>query len=503
MGSVTSHLVLLPILLPLAAAALELMLGRLPLPPRARGIVALLAMVAAMACSIALLARVWGEGVVIVFHVGGWPGPLGISLVADMLGALMAVMCQVVLTAGFVYALGSRDRSATYPTFYPLLLCLASGLTGAMLTGDLFNFFVFTELVVIAGTVLTAVSDNKGGTEAAFKYFYISTLAAVLMLIASGSLYAAYGTLNLADLSRQIAAEPDHPLAALAMALLLAAFCIKAAAAPFHFWQPDFHTTAPTAVSALLSSVVVKLGVYGLIRLTTLLYPHEASHLGPLLTAIGCVGVVFGGLAAAGTHDLKRMLAYSTLAQVGFVLAAVGWGTPAALAAAIVFAVNHALVKAAMLMLAGAVASRAPVKGASFETLVGVGRSIPAAGGLFLLGGMALAGLPPTNGFVSKLSVLWSGVEASAYVAVAILVAGGAVTLVYTTRALQRVWWQTPADEAALKPYGDRLFAPAALIAMALVLGVWPRPLLDVAAAAAAWLGSPEPYVAAVLGAAP
>jgi multicomponent Na+:H+ antiporter subunit D len=497
--STISHLVLLPVVLPLAVAALDLALLRTKLARGLRGGIALGGMVASTACSVALLARA-SAGEVLVFHVGGWTGPYGITLVADLLGAVMAVMCQVVLTAGVLYATGSRDRSATYPSFYPLMLTLSAGLTGAMLTGDLFNFFVFAELVVISGTVLTAISDNQGGTEAALKYFYMSTLAAVLLLVACGSLYATYGTLNMADLSRQIAAAPDRPLAAFALALLMAALCIKSAVAPFHFWQPDFHTTAPTAVSALLSSVVVKLGVYGFIRLTTLLYPHVAGSIGDLLVVLGCGGVLFGGFAAVGTHDLKRMLAYSTLAQIGFILAAIGWGTPAALAAAVVFAVNHSLVKAAMLMLAGAVASRAPVKTASFEVVTGVGRAVPGAGMLFLLGGMALAGMPPMNGFVSKLGVLWSGVAVAAYVPVVVLAAGGALTLVYVARALQRVWWQPSSDAAALKPYGDRLLAPALLIGLSLLLGIWPQPLLHVAEATGSWLARPGPYVTAVLG---
>jgi multicomponent Na+:H+ antiporter subunit D len=499
MTSTISHLVLLPVVIPLAAAVIDLLVLRQRLAPRVRGGIALAGMAASTACSLALLART-SAGEVLVFHVGGWTGPFGITLVADLLGSVMAVMCQVVLTAGVLYAAGSRDRSATYPSFYPLLLTLSSGLTGAMLTGDLFNFFVFAELVVISGTVLTAISDNKGGTEAAFKYFYMSTLAAVLLLLACGSLYASYGTLNMADLSRQIAAAPDRPLAGFALAMLVAALCIKSAVAPFHFWQPDFHTTAPTPVSALLSSVVVKIGVYGFIRLTTLLYPHQAEPVGSLLVVLGCVGVLFGGLAAVGTHDLKRMLAYSTLAQIGFMLAAIGWGTTMALAAAVVFAVNHSLVKAAMLMLAGAVASRAPVKTASFEVVTGVGRAVPAGGVLFLLGGMALAGMPPMNGFVSKLGVLWSGVAVAAYLPVVILASGGALTLVYVARALQRVWWQLPAEGVVLKPYGDRLVAPALLIALAVLLGVWPQPLLRVAEATGAWLAAPAPYVTAVLG---
>ena len=190
---------------------------------------------------------------------------------------------------------------------------------------------------------------------------------------------------------------------------------VKSAVFPFHFWQPDFHTAAPTAVSAMLSSVVVKLGVYGFLRMTTLLFLPQAATIRSLLLALGVVGVVFGGLSALGTHNAKRMLAYSTLAQVGFILVGIGWGTPLAIAAAIVFAFNHSLIKAGMLMLAGYVASRASVKSASFDVVTGVGRSIPAAGVLFFIGSLGLAGIPPTNGFISKMFLFRSGIDGAAF----------------------------------------------------------------------------------------
>ena len=171
---------------------------------------------------------------------------------------------------------------------------------------------------------------------------------------------------------------------------------IKSAVFPFHFWQPDFHTAAPTPVSAMLSSVVVKLGVYGFMRMTTLLFVRRPPMIGSLLVGLGIVGVVFGGLGAIGTHNAKRMLAYSTLAQIGFILVAIGWGTPLSLAAAVIFTFNHSLVKAAMLMLAGVVASRAPVKTASFAVVQGLGKYMPGAGAA-VLGGRHGAGRHPAH----------------------------------------------------------------------------------------------------------
>lgn len=491
-----SNLVLLPIIIPLTAAAIGLLMWRHPRVQRAWAFGALLT---SFAASILLLATVMAEKTV-VFQLGGWQAPFGISLVGDPLSATFVVMAQGVLVMGMLYSLGARDTCITYPAFFPLFLTLTTGLTGAFLTGDVFNLFVFAELLVSSGAVLTAISDDRFGAEAAYKYFFISLFAGIFLLGAVGSLYVSYGTLNMADLALRIAADPSPPLLPAAMVLMLVFFMVKSAVVPFHFWQPDFHTAAPTAVSAMLSSVVVKLGVYGFVRMTTLLFIPQAELLRGLLVMLGVVGVIFGGLTALGTHNAKRMLAYSTLAQIGFILVGIGWGTPAALAAAIVLTVNHSLIKAAMLMVAGAVASRAPVKSAAFANITGLGKSLPFLGALFLMGGLALAGIPPTNGFIGKLTLFRSGVLAAEYVSLAIIGVASLLTLIYVVRAFQAIWWLPAAEGVKAKPGGDRLLAPVLLIALCLFLGVWAEPLLRLANEVSIWLGDPSLYVAAVLG---
>jgi multicomponent Na+:H+ antiporter subunit D len=493
------HLIVLPIAIPLAGAAVGLLLhNRLRWQRR----VTWLAITASLGSAGLLLWHVFMNGKVIALAMGGWAGPADITLVADPLSAFMAFMSQLVLWAGITYGMGCKDKCARYPTFFPLFLTLAVGLTGTMLTGDLFNMFVFIELLVISGTVLTAVSDDYFGPEAAFKYFYISLFAALFLLLACGSLYVSYGTLNMADLAQRIAADPGQPLLPMAVATLMAAFMIKSAVVPFHFWQPDFHTAAPTPVHAVLSSVVVKVGIYGFIRMISLLFLEYAAIIQTILLVMGAFGVFFGGLGAVGTYDAKRMLAYSTLGQLGFILVGIGWGTPLALAAALIYAFNHSLIKAAMLMLAGSVASRAPVKTANFAKITGLGKVTVPAGVLFLLGGMALAGLPPTNGFLSKLTLFRSGIVAESYLSLAIIGFGSLITLVYVGRAFQRIWWEALPDDVIAKPQGDRLIAPAILIGLCLVLGLWGTPLLQAADTITAWLSSTDPYIRAVLGSA-
>jgi multicomponent Na+:H+ antiporter subunit D len=193
-------------------------------------------------------------------------------------------------------------------------------------------------------------------------------------------------------------------------------------------------------------------------------------------------------------------LAYSTLAQVGFILVGIGWGTPLSLAAAIVFTVNHSLVKSALLMLAGALASRTAAKSAAFSVVTGLGKQVPQIGLLFFVGILALAGLPPTNGFISKFLLFDSGLNDARWVALAFLAVGSLVTFIYSMRAFQRIWWQPPDADIALKPTGDFLLAPAILIVIVIVFGTWTAPLIELSQQAVAWIGDPGAYIHLVLG---
>jgi multicomponent Na+:H+ antiporter subunit D len=497
-----NHLVILPFIIPLTAAAVGVMMHK---HWRAQAAWSLGAMLTSSITTYYLLLTVYTTGQPIVFQMGGWSAPFGISIMGDVLSATMATMVQTVMTFGMVYALGAKDSAVRYPTFLPLFLMLCAGLTGGMLTGDIFNLFVMVELIVITAIALTAISDDRYGAEAAYKYLYICIIASTTLLLAIGCLYIGYGTLNMADLAARIAANPEQPTLWLGIVFLFITFCIKSAAFPFHFWQPDFHTAAPTPVSAMLSSVVVKLGVYGFIRMTTLLFVEQAATIQSLLVLLGVAGVLYGGFGALGTHNAKRMLAYSTLAQVGFMLVGIGWGTPLSLAAAIVFIINHSLIKSAMLMLAGYIASRAPVKSAAFDAVQGVGKYTPVAGVLFFLGGMALAGIPPMNGFISKLALFRSGIAvgmtngADHFVSLLLIGVPSLITLVYVMRAFMKMWWEPRHNDEKVKPYGDSLLAPIGLIALCLALGVFGESLVQLATSAANWVLAPAQYIQAVL----
>ena len=490
------HLPILPFIIPLTAAAIGVLLHK---NWRVQAAWSFGALFTSAVVTVYLLYTVYTSGQPIIFQMGGWVAPFGISIMADLLGTTMALMVQTVMVFGMLYALGAKDSAVRYPSFLPLFLMLCAGLTGGMLTGDIFNLFVMVELIVITAIALTAMSDDRYGAEAAYKYLYICIIASTTLLLAIGCLYVGYGTLNMADLSARIQTQPEQPTLWLGIIFLFITFCIKSAVFPFHFWQPDFHTAAPTPISAMLSSVVVKLGVYGFIRMTTLLFVGQAATIQTLLIILGVAGVLYGGFGALGTYNAKRMFAYSTLAQVGFMLVGIGWGTSLSLAAAIVFIINHSLIKSALLMLAGYMASRAPVKSAAFDVVQGVGKYSPAAGVLFFLGGMALAGIPPMNGFISKLMLFRSGVASEHFVSLLLIGVPSLITLVYVMRAFMKIWWEPRHSEEKVKPYGDSLLAPAGLIMLCMLLGIFGEPLVQLATGAANWALSPAQYIQAVL----
>ncbi len=489
-------LLLGPIFFPLSGAALGVLFSRNRTYQQVLG---LGCAVLAWLCSLAVLS-VNLEGPILTYRLGGWTPPYGIVLVGDLLASIFAVMATTVMAACMLYVLGCQDQSVKSPAFMPLALAMCAGLNGALYTGDIFTLFVFIELMVISSVILVAISDNRLGMEAALKYLFISAMGTLFLLTGIAALYATFGTLNMADIGLLLSSGQRPVLAQAAAVMLMCAFLLKSAVFPFHFWQPDFHTTAPTPISAALSSVIVKVGIYGIIRMITLMFTVEAPLIRQLLVILGIIGIFFGSLGALRTYDAKRLLAYSTFGQIGFILVGIGWGTSAALAAALVYAVNHALIKSALLMITGVISSRTIAKTARIRELGGAGTAMRFTSALYFVGGLALAGVPPLNGFISKLGLVSSGIQGNAWLSLGLVVSAGIITLLYMTRTWQFIFAFDPDDKPKLKAYGDSQLAPALLIALCIALGLYASPLLEIAARTVTQMASPILYITAVLG---
>ncbi len=485
--------------------------------------VAFAANLAAWACSMVVLRQALDSGTQ-VYAMGGWTPPFGIVLVADSLSALFGVMATTVTMLATLYMAQCWDKCVNYPAFVTLALTMSAGLFGSFYTGDIFSFFVFMELMVLSSVTLVAISDDRLGLEAAFKYLFISGTGTLLLLLGIAAIYATFGTLNLAHVAEQLQAlEGERPLLARSAAVMLvSAFLLKSAVFPFHFWQPDFHTTAPTPIHAVLSSVVVKVGIYAIIRLMTLWFTEEAAIIGQLVMILGVIGIFFGSFSALRTNNGKRLLAYSTIGQIGFILVGIGWWgmhkNELALAAAIIYAFNHAFVKSALLMVMGLVSSRNSLKSAVLRPhdnptvpppIIGIGTEIPPIiGWLWLLGGMALAGVPPMNGFISKLGIVQSGAAVGDWLVVFLAVSSGVLSLSYVFRTWQSVFQQKREKDNApedgdkpkfyVKSFGDSTLAPTLLISICVVLGLYAQPLVEAATRTVTLLQDPNVYINAV-----
>jgi multicomponent Na+:H+ antiporter subunit D len=490
--------IFLTIFTPLFGALINLVLVR---SNKAQRWASLFSALVTWGCSLIVLAMVIDSGIQ-TYRMGGWIPPYGIVMVADKLSALFSVMATTVMLAGIMYNVHSHEKAVSYPTYMVLFLTMQAGLNGAILTGDLFTFFVFMEVMVLSSVSLVAMSDHPLGLEAAIKYVFISAMGTLFLLVGIAAMYTTFGTLNLADMGRLLADGERPLLARSAAVMLMSAFLLKSAVFPFHFWQPDFHTTAPSAVHAVLSSVVVKVGIYMIIRTITLLFTEEAPQIQQLLIFLGLIGMFFGGFTALRTYNGKRLLAYSTIGQIGFILVAIGWGQPIALAAAIIYTFNHALIKAALLMVMGLVGSQNHEHSVDFADIDGIGHQFPKVIGiLWLLGAMALAGLPPLNGFISKLAIVQSGVRLGEWLPLGLAIASGSITLIYMFRTWQRVFQAKGESTVHLLKVGEKgdgWLAPAFLLGLCVLLGLYAQPLVVLAEQTASQLSDPSIYINAV-----
>lgn len=456
---------LLPLLLALPLAGLAAMLlawGR----PRTTAWIALLTSLAVLGVSLALVAA----PAVPVHRPGGWPWPFGITLAPGRAGLLLATLAGLLFVCATAYHLGQlfvhkpRPLNPAYPLVFPILLL---ALLGLFTTGDLFNFYVFFELMAVGSYMLVALGKHEP-IEAAWKYSAQSVVGSVSLLVGIGLVYGAAGTLDLVDLARRLPGPALH-----AAPFLLLAFFLKAAVFPFHFWQPDAHAAATTEGSAILAGMLIKVGIFGLLRLGPLIF---GDALGPLFFTVGGATIVFGAAAALRQVDAKRLLGFSSISQLGFILLAVGIGTPQAIATALFLLCAHSLAKALLFFATGSLADRAGTT--VLSDLQGLGRERTGIAAGYLAGMLSLAGLPLTAGFVGKLELLGEAVSQAAWLAVALTAIGSLLTLAYGIRAFQLLFWAPPKVPMVLcRPDLPAGLVLGFLLILVVAVGAAPGPL--------------------------
>jgi multicomponent Na+:H+ antiporter subunit D len=489
----------LPIVLPLAAAGLSVLFGRWRSAQRVIGVTTL-AIIAAV--SLLTVVRVDSDGTQVV-QAGGWPAPIGISLVADRLSAIMLAVSALVLLTVLVYAIGQPGREQTHVGFHPAYLVLAAGVASSFLTGDLFNLFVSFEVMLTASYVLITLGARSEQIRAGMTYVVISLIASTLFLAALAIVYSATGTLNMAHLSGRIGSLPEGLRLAVGL-MLVVVFGIKAALFPLYFWLPDSYPTAPTHVTAVFAGLLTKVGVYALIRTQTLLIP-ESDRAGTFLLIVAALTMLVGVLGAIAQNDVKRVLSFHIVSQIGYMVMGLGLFSLAGLAGAVLYIVHHIVVKTCLFLTAGLVEHTGGT--GRLGRIGGIAHRLPVLAVLFLLPALSLAGLPPFSGFVSKLALVRAGLEAEQYAVVAVSLLVSLFTLFSMTKIWTNAFWgDSHGDGNRPLVVDGRVGTPltmtvatGAMVALGLVVAAASGPLYRLSERAADDLLNPQRYVEAVL----
>jgi len=500
----------LPVLLPLLAAGLSVLLGQRPVLQRALSLVTLLTTTATAGV---LLATADRDGTQVV-QAGGWAAPAGITLVGDRLSTLLLVVSQLVLLAVLVYAIGQgvADGSRTpRAVFHPCYLVLAAGISLAFLTGDLFNLFVGFEVMLVASYVLLTLGGGAEQIRAGMTYVIVSLLASVLFVTVVGLVYAATGTVNMAQAAERVPELPEGLRVALGLTMLVV-FGIKAAIFPLFSWLPDSYPTAPSPVTAVFAGLLTKVGVYAVIRTQTLLFPGE-DDISAVLLVLASLTMVVGILGAVVQDDVKRVLSFTIVSHIGYMLLGLGLYSAAGLAGAILYTVHHIVVQTTLFLVAGLVERRTGTS--SIARSGGMQHVAPLLAVLYLLPALSLAGIPPLSGFLAKLGLLQAGLADGSVLAVT-TVAAALLTSLLTLHAVGRVWtgvfWgpvsnvvpdrdlEDAVDVGVVRTPAAMLAAASAAVAGGLLITVIAGPLYGLTTRAAGDLLDRGTYVRAVLG---
>ncbi len=401
----------------------------------------------AVALSAWLFLVVW-KGGILTAHAGGWAPPFGITLVADTLSVSLVLITSIIGLAVSIFSAASIISQRVKFGYFPILQILILGLNGAFLTGDLFNLYVWFEIIIISSFVLLTIGGERVQLEAAVKYFTLNMLSSIIFLTAIAIVYGLTGTLNMADLALKIPAVEQTHLVELTAILFLAGFGTKAAIFPFYFWLPSSYHTPPDAVSAIFGGLLTKLGVYAIIRVFSLLYADSALINEILSIAAGCT-ILAGASAAIVQNNLRKIFSYLIICHIGFMIAGIAMGSALALVGVIFYLFHDIVVKTNLFMLAGL--THRITGTSSLRDLGGIYDKYPLIALLLAVPLFSLVGVPPLSGFWPKLALITAGFSDSRWIMTGFIILGSFLTLLAIAKVWAEVFWKTP-PEFSVRP---------------------------------------------------
>ncbi|MBS2970320.1 Na+/H+ antiporter subunit D [Metabacillus sp. KIGAM252] len=489
----SNNLVMMPLIFPLIGGILLIFFNKKPIVQR---ILSTIFSIAALAVSCILVWTVHQNGIQIV-EIGGWAPPYGITFVADMYASLLVLTTSIIGLTGVLYSFRTVGKEREYFFYYPAVQFLLAGVTGAFLTGDIFNLFVFFEVLLMASYVLMVLGGTKRQLRESIKYIAVNVFSSALFVITVAFLYAVTGTLNMADLSVKISESGQTGLLTVIAILFLIVFGMKGAIFPLYIWMPGSYQAPPAAVSALFGALLTKVGVYAITRVYTLIFIHDKAFTHGILAWLAALTILFGVIGAVAYWDVKKIVIYNIITAVGVILFGVAAANPAGIEGSIYYLLHDMIIKGALFFLAGIMIS---ITGTSdLKKMGGLIGNYPLAGWMFFLSAIALAGIPPLSGFIGKLKVIQGGFEAGEY-AISFVVLLSSLLVLYSVMKIfiNGFWGETKPIQG--NPSVKGMVYPAViLVALSAAFGLGTEFIAPFITQASETLLDPSIYIEAVL----
>ncbi|MDE0729532.1 MAG: monovalent cation/H+ antiporter subunit D family protein [Longimicrobiales bacterium] len=456
----TDHLPVLLVVVPLVAAPIAALLNR----PRLSWAVAVAATLWALYAALELLSQTMAAGV-IHYELGGWAAPYGIEYVVDPLNAWVVVIVTLIGALIAPYARVSVEREITedrIPLFYAAFILCLTGLLGIAVTGDVFNVFVFLEISSLSAYALIALGSDRRALTASFQYLIMGSVGATFIVIGIGLMYVMTGTLNMADLADRLPEVSGTRTIPVAFTFLTVGITLKLALFPLHLWLPNAYTYAPSAVTAFIASTATKVAVYLLLRFFFTIFgatfSFDVMQLDRILMPLALIAIVAMSLVAIYQENVKRLLAYSSVAQIGYMVLGISFASVLGLTAGILHLFNHALMKGALFMSMGCVMYR--VGSVRLERMHGLGRVMPWTMAAFVVGGLSLIGVPFTVGFVSKWYLVQAALEQGMWPVAGVVLLGSLLALMYVWKVVEVAYFRDADPELGISEAPLSLLVP-------------------------------------------
>ena len=466
---ITDHLPVLTVIIPLIAGFLTPMIGWID--RRLCWYWVMLTMFAVLLMTSSNLYTVITSGT-IHYHLGGWTPPIGIEYVIDLLNGFVCIIIAFIGLMVAIYSIESitKELPNKIIPFYSIFLLLVTGLMGMTITGDIFNFYVFLEISSLAAYALIAMGDRGDGVVASFNYLIMGTVAASFILLGIGYLYAVTGSLNMADMQNLLPVIYDSKVVLAALAFFMVGFSIKIGLFPLHAWLPDAYTHAPSAASALIAGLMTKVGAYAMIRFMfsvfTPAFVIDITRMAEILTWAAALAIIVGSVLAIAQSDIKRMLAYSSISQIGYILLGVGLVNVIGMQGGLLHILNHSLMKCALFLVAGAIFYKTGIR--NLHQFQGLGKKMPVTTTVFLIAGLSMIGVPGTVGFTSKWYLALGSINAGQWIFVIVILISSLLNIVYFWRVFDNIWFGHPHEVEHIK----RDEAPLSMLIPMVILAV-------------------------------